>query len=78
MGWREDRGERNRAAADFLPTDTLAWVGPRICFLPGTVSALTAGQWVDFGAQRQIGSWGVDDLCTVLRSHTLMVMAPNF
>lgn len=50
-------------ASDFLPLATLAWAGPSPCFLPGTVSALTVGYGVDFGALWQIGSWGVDGMC---------------
>lgn len=52
-------------AGDFLPSATLAWAGPSTGFLSGTVSALTIGYGVDFGAHRQVGSWGVDDCAQI-------------
>lgn len=77
--WGENKGKRKiEQAGDFLSSAIMAWAGPRTCFLPGTVSALTFGYGMDFGAHRQIGSWGADDLCIVLKSHTLMVGTPNF
>lgn len=81
MPWGEERGRtrgRERApAGDFLPSTTLAWAGPRTRFLPGAVSALTVGHGADFGAHRQIGNWGADDV-PVIRSHTVMAVTPNF
>lgn len=49
-GGGENQGREREQNADFLPSAMLAWVGPRTCFVPGTVSALTAADGLDFGA----------------------------
>lgn len=52
----ENKGKRNiEQAGDFLSSAMLAWVGPRACFLPGTVSTLTIGYGIDLGPTGRLG-----------------------